>query len=237
LKVVSHLLFSVRDRHGKVRSVVALVTDLTRRMQAERSREEIEARFQDMVARIADYLFSARVEQGSLKYEFCSPVIEKITGYPEEFFLNDNWFWFKIILLDDQQRVQDELLNLFTQRDDEGVIEYRIRARGGETRWLQSRFTILRNDKGKVERVIGAVSDAKKRRKRRCAKPSASSARWSKPCTSWWSRSTVRAGFHSPIARFIACWVTVTAPCSAKAFMITFTRNRPMRSRRFFKIS
>ncbi|MCL4704709.1 PAS domain S-box protein [bacterium] len=159
LKVVSLLLFPVRDRNGKVRSVVAMVTDLTERTRAERSRKEIEARFQDMVARIADYLFSARVEHGSLKYEFCSPVIEKITGYPEEFFLNDNWFWFKIILLDDQQRVQEELLNLFTQREDEGVIEYRIRARHGDTRWLQSRFTVLRNDKGKIERVIGAVSD------------------------------------------------------------------------------
>lgn len=159
VKVVSHLLFPVRDRRNKVRSVVALVTDLTERTHAEKGRQEIEARFQDMVARISDYLFSARVEHGSLKYEFCTPVIERVTGYPPDFFLNDNWFWFKIILVEDQQRVQDELLNLFTQREEEGVVEYRIRTRRGETRWLQSRFTILRNDKGKVERVIGAVSD------------------------------------------------------------------------------
>ncbi|MDZ7308868.1 MAG: PAS domain S-box protein, partial [candidate division KSB1 bacterium] len=159
LRVISHLLFPVRDRRNKVRSVVALVTDLTERTRAEKGRQEIEARFQDMVARISDYLFSARVELGSLKYEFCTPVIERVTGYSADFFLNDNWFWFKIIVVDDQQRVQDELLSLFTQREEEGVVEYRIRTRRGETRWLQSRFTILRNDKGKVERVIGAVSD------------------------------------------------------------------------------
>ncbi len=160
LKIISHDLFPVYDRRDKVSSVVALVTDLTERTKAEHQQQQISDRYQDMVTRITDYLFSARVEHSSLKYEFCTPAVEKVTGYPEVFFLNDDWFWFTIIDAGDKSRVQQELVKLLERRDvDDGVIEYRIRARRGETRWLQSRFTILRSVEGVVERLIGAVSD------------------------------------------------------------------------------
>jgi PAS domain S-box-containing protein len=159
-KILSHDLFPVYDRRDKVSSVVALVTDLTERTQAEHRQQQISARYQDMVSRISDYLFSAKVQHGSLKYEFCTPAVEKVTGYREEFFLNDDWFWFTIIDAGDKPRVQQELVKLLERRDvDDGVIEYRIRARRGETRWVQSRFTFLRGAEGGIERLIGAVSD------------------------------------------------------------------------------
>ena len=165
LKVVSQLLFPVHDRFGKVRNVVDMLTDLTERTKAELGRSLIEKRYEDMAARISDYLFSAKVERGGMRYEFCTPVVEKITGYPGEFFLNDNWFWFTIIDGQDKQRVQDELLRLLSSHNQqEGVIEYRIRSRKGEMRWVQSRFTIIRNPEGQPERLLGAVSDISSRK-------------------------------------------------------------------------
>ena len=159
-KVITYDLFPLYDRREKVTSVVALVTDLTERTKAEHRRQQITARYQDMVSRISDYLFSARVLHGSLKYEFCTPAVERVTGYPEEFFLKDDWFWFTIIDAGDKQRVQQELVKLLERREaHEGVIEYRIRARRGEARWVQSRFTVVRDAAGNVERLIGAVSD------------------------------------------------------------------------------
>ncbi len=160
LKVISHFLYPMYDRSGKVDRVVALISDLTKHTQAEQHRRQIAERYQNMVARISDFLFSAKVEHGSLQYEFCTPAVEKVTGYTEAYYLNDNWFWFTIIDADDKQRVQEELGKLISKREaQEGVIEYRIRARGGETRWVQTRFTFLRDAAGEVERVIGAVSD------------------------------------------------------------------------------
>lgn len=165
LRIISHDLFPVYDRRDKVASVVALVTDLTERTKAEYRQQQISVRYQEMVSRISDYLFSATVAHGSLKYEFCTPAVEKVTGYPEEFFLNDDWFWFTIIDAADKARVQQELVKLFERRDvQEGVMEYRIRARRGETRWVQSRFTILRDAQGSVERLVGAASDITRRK-------------------------------------------------------------------------
>ncbi len=165
LKVIAHDLFPLYDRREKVASVVAIISDLTERTRAEHRRQQIAARYQDMVSRISDYLFSAKVEHGSLQYEFCTPAVEKVTGYPEEFFLKDDWFWFTIIDPGDKQRVQQELVKLFERREaQEGVIEYRLRARRGDTRWVQSRFTILRDAQGGVERLIGAVSDITRRK-------------------------------------------------------------------------
>lgn len=160
LKVLSHFLYPMYDRAGKVDRVVALVSDLTAHTRAEQNRRQIAERYQNMVARITDFLFSAKVEQGSLHYEFCTPAVEKVTGYGEQYFLNDNWFWFTIIDADDKQRVQDDLGKLIAKRDaDEGLLEYRIRARRGETRWVQTRFSFVRDVAGEVERVLGAVSD------------------------------------------------------------------------------
>ncbi len=165
LKIISHDLFPVYDRRDKVTRVVALVTDLTERTKAEHRQQQISSRYQDMVSRISDYLFSAKIEHGSLQYEFCTPAVEKVTGYPEEFFLKDDWFWFTIIDASDKPRVQQELVRLLERREaSEGVIEYRIRARRGETRWVQSRFTVLRDAKDGVERLIGAVSDISARK-------------------------------------------------------------------------
>ncbi len=160
VKVVSHFIYPMYDRDGKVDRVVALINDLTEHTRAEQQRQQIAERYQNMVAHISDFLFSAKVVQSSLQYEFCTAAVEKITGFAEEYFLNDNWFWFTIIDTDDKQRVQEELGRLIRKREiQEGNIEYRIRARGGETRWVQTRFTFLRDAAGEVERLLGAVSD------------------------------------------------------------------------------
>jgi PAS domain S-box-containing protein len=160
IKVISHFLYPMYDRAGKVDRVVALVTDLTERTRAEQTRRQIAERYQNMVARISDFLFSAKAAEGSLQYEFCTPAVEKVTGYTEQHFLNDKWFWFTIIDADDKQRVQDELGKLIAKRDaQEGMLEYRIRARGGETRWVQARYTFVRDAAGEVERLLGAVTD------------------------------------------------------------------------------
>ena len=160
LKILSHDLFPVYDRRDKVASVVALVSDLTERTKAEQRQQQIAKRYQNIVSRISDYLFSAKVEHGSLRYEFCTPAVEKVTGYPEESFLKDDWFWFTIIDAGDKPRVQQEMVKVLERREmNEGVIEYRIRARRGEVRWVQSRFTVLRDAKDGVERLIGAVTD------------------------------------------------------------------------------
>lgn len=160
VKVIAHFIYPVYDRTGKVDRVVALVSDLTARTRAEQNRRQIAERYQNMVARITDFLFSAKVRQSSLQYEFCTPAVEKVTGYSEEYFLNDNWFWFTIIDADDKQRVQEELGKFIAKRDaQEGLLEYRIRARGGETRWVQTRFSFVRDAAGDVEHILGAVTD------------------------------------------------------------------------------
>lgn len=160
VKVIAHFLYPMYDRTGRVDRVVALVSDLTAHTRAEQNRRQIAERYQNMVARITDFLFSAKVQQSSLQYEFCTPAVEKVTGYTEQYFLNDNWFWFTIIDSDDKQRVQDELGKFIAKRDaQEGLLEYRIRARGGETRWVQTRFSFVRDTAGEVEHILGAVTD------------------------------------------------------------------------------
>ena len=158
-KIISHTLFPIHDKFGKVHSVVVLVNDLTENYEAEHIRSKIETRYQHVVSRISDYIFSAVVHYDSLQYEFCTNAVEKITGYPEEFFLNDNWFWFTIIHPDDKKHVQNDLLKVLSKGGNEGVIQYRIRSRREGIRWVLCHFTALRDEKDKVERVIGVVSD------------------------------------------------------------------------------
>ena len=82
---------------------------------------------------------------GSMLY--VSPACERITGYPPEAFYNDPELLWRIVHPDDLALVQSNLFNGRPTPDD-GEIEFRIRRKDGQERWLSHASRPVIDDDG-----------------------------------------------------------------------------------------
>ena len=152
----------VRDESGKLHRWFGTSTDITERKQAE---EQI---------RTANYRFSIAEEAArGFSYEWNldtdtvtrSASLQNVLGYePGE--LADTWeAWTALMHPDDLIMTKAQsvaFLNQFT--DERSGYEYRVRHKNGHYCWLYERAMLLRDEAGRVQRVIGQTVDITERK-------------------------------------------------------------------------
>ena len=148
---------------GGQKYLVAVVVDATetRRLLEELRRSE--ELYRETVEAIPDYIYKVRWEDGKLKPELCTPAVERITGYPPRAYLEDPWFWFKIIHPADRPRVRALLERLF--KGEAVTAEFRVTCKNGEVKWLRDSATPILDSRGRVVGVTGVVSDITRAKK------------------------------------------------------------------------
>jgi len=95
-----------------------------------------------------------------LKTVFYTSAIKKITGYAEDEYSTDEKLWIKVIHPDDVGQTIHKIKNLYrdpARNFDE--LEYRIIGKNGNVIWLKNKITIMRNNSGEVEKIVGICSD------------------------------------------------------------------------------
>jgi len=140
--------------------IVSTLRDVTNERQILKNLEQSEQRFRNILENIDDCLWSTEKIDAEFERIFYSPAIQKITGYPADYFSRDRRLWVKIIHPDDAEKVVSELRNFYkniSQKDLE--IEYRIINNIGSTVWIRNKITVLRDKFGFVEKIFGLVSD------------------------------------------------------------------------------
>ncbi len=154
--------FPLRDSTGKIYALGAICTDITESLKIETALRASEDRHRQISELTSDYVYSGLVfPDDSVKTEWISGALEKITGYTrEELVAFPNGF---IDLL-----IPEDLNKLLAQspQEHEAVsLEYRIRRKDGEIRWLHDRTKHLPgNEPGNARRQIGAVQDITERK-------------------------------------------------------------------------
>ncbi len=148
---------------GGQQYLVAVVVDATetRRLLEELRRSE--ELYRETVSTIPDYLYKVRWERGELKPELYTPVVEKITGYPPQAYLEDPWLWFKIIHPEDKPRVRALLERLVEGEAVSG--EFRVLCKDGQVKWVRDSATPILDHQGRVVGVTGVVSDITRAKK------------------------------------------------------------------------
>ncbi|MGC9503629.1 PAS domain S-box protein [Baaleninema sp.] len=142
---------------NKVR--VTAVRDITERQESERALRQSEARYRAISELASDYIYSAEVTpDGNPIVQWATQSFDRITGYSRDE-VESMGGWSAVVHPDDRDRVRHR----FTQNrvaDWEGVLEYRIVTRDGETRWLRdyARPNWQESEGDKV-RLLGAVQD------------------------------------------------------------------------------
>ncbi len=97
------------------------------------------------------------------RVDFFDDKIEELTGYPKADFDARKIRWSDLILPEDLEAVKS-LFKQGLQTSRSYVREYRIRDRGGRSRWVQDRGQIISNDRGEVDHISGVLFDISERK-------------------------------------------------------------------------
>lgn len=149
---------------GDVESVLAFSIDVTERERAQKALENALQELQMITSSISDVLWVGEFDpQGVYRITYVSPVMEKLTGRPAEFFLQDARHWLEIVHPDDRQKIVEMDQRAYHGDLEEAEEEYRLIDATGQVRWVRDNIRIFRLANG-VVRFVGVVSDITERK-------------------------------------------------------------------------
>jgi two-component system NtrC family sensor kinase len=147
---------------------LALITarDVREQRDAHERVKRVEGELRRVLASVSDGLWSAEIDGGGQwTYHYVSPVIEKITGRPPEFFTGGAKHWWTVVLPEDRSRC--ERATGRWRKGESSQEEYRILRPDGSCRWV--RDSVLTSagtttSKGPGIRLDGILTDITERK-------------------------------------------------------------------------
>jgi two-component system cell cycle sensor histidine kinase/response regulator CckA len=131
---------------------VSIVVDLTERKRVEQALRDSEERFRRLAENEQDIVYRYRLEPPG--YEYVSPAVLPLTGYTPEELYADPQIANEIVHPDDRPLLERVLL----ERRTEPTV-YRCIRKGGEIVWMEDRFSVVRDDEGRVVAFEGIARD------------------------------------------------------------------------------
>jgi PAS domain S-box-containing protein len=145
-----------------IRRAIAAAREHADRLRAERSLRESEARFRRLAQNAPDVIFRFRLKPEPIGYEFVSPAIEKVTGYPaDEFYANPK-------LAGMLAHPEDQAMIRAISDSGEvptGAREVRWIRRDGSIAVTEQRFVPIRDESGQLVAIEGIARDITERKR------------------------------------------------------------------------
>ncbi|MCB0168260.1 MAG: PAS domain S-box protein [Anaerolineae bacterium] len=142
-----------------------IVHDISEQKKAAERLRHTTQELQRVTTSISDYLWSAELdEDGNWSHNYYSPVVEKITGYPPQFFLENPERWLSTVYPDDQPRLLTALQRIISRQSEREEEEYRTIRPDGTLCWVRDSVIVTQLAPDHL-RVDGVVSDITERRR------------------------------------------------------------------------
>lgn len=138
-----------------------IVRDVTERRRMEDALRTSEERFRQIAAHVPTCFWILRVPDGSIEY--VSPAFETIWGRPREPLARLPAIWWRSVLREDRPRAAAMSRGALA-RHGYGEAEYRIRRADGAIRWIWEKANPIRDDAGRLVRVVGTSRDITERK-------------------------------------------------------------------------
>jgi PAS domain S-box-containing protein len=144
--------------------VAGSLADITDRKAAadevRRRRDEL----QRLMSSIADALWSAEIGvDGAFTYRYYSPVVERISGRPAEYFLESPDRWLGTSHPADRPQLAEAFRRITSAATDREDAEYRILRPDGSLRWIRDSMRATRTEDGRIllDGVVGDITERK----------------------------------------------------------------------------
>ncbi|MET1028666.1 MAG: diguanylate cyclase [Dongiaceae bacterium] len=144
------------DASGQPRGGVAVFRDVTEQRRMEQILRSSEERFALAVAGSKDGIFDYKPVSGEIWF---SPRYKEILGYDDADFPNDVVFWKSLMLAEDYTATRRQYFDYETGILPAVDILQRFRHKNGSLVYVQSRSLGVRDEKERVVRVVGAITD------------------------------------------------------------------------------
>jgi PAS domain S-box-containing protein len=145
---------------------LALITarDVRERHEAQARLQQAEGELRRVLASVSDCLWSASLNgAGHWEYSYLSPVVEKLTGRPLNFFHAGPDRWADVVHPEDRQRWRQAEMRLRAGKPS--LEEYRILRPDGTVRWVRASVLVNRDPAGgRPPRLDGVLTDVTERR-------------------------------------------------------------------------
>ena len=146
----------LKGEDGKPTGLMSIGRDLTDVKEAQKKIKESEARYRGFVENFDGIAF-----QGSIGFKpfFFHGAVEQITGYTESDFVEGELSWDDVVLKDDIKKLLEIRTELENTLGFSNVMEYRIRRKDGQIRWIRQHIQNIsvEGDEGFV--VQGSLID------------------------------------------------------------------------------
>lgn len=146
----------LRDAKGQSRGGVVVFRDNTEQREMQENLRRSEERFALAIAGSKDGIFDYNPITGQVWF---SPRYKAILGYRDIDFPNDIAFWKSRMLPDDHARSTEQFLQYQAGEIDSIEIRQRFRHRDGSIVHVQNRASGIRDERGRIVRLVGAITD------------------------------------------------------------------------------
>jgi PAS domain S-box-containing protein len=136
--------------------VIASLVDISQRKAAERALIERDEQFRQLTENISDVLFELDAELAKTLY--INPAYERVWGRTCQSLYDNPVSFLDAVSPEDHDRVRASV-SAVQHGDDPGPIEFRIHRPDGQLRWIRARAVAIRDEHGRVYRIVGVSQD------------------------------------------------------------------------------
>lgn len=154
---------AIHGPDGDVRATIALVSDITARMQAEQALQDRERMWATMLGNLPGFVYRCANDR-NWTMEFISHGCQEVTGYsPEDFTMNKTVAFNDIVDPRHRERLWNKWQEVL-ERKELFEDEYKIIARDGSLRWVWERGRGIFGEEGELLFLEGFITDVTQRK-------------------------------------------------------------------------
>ncbi len=146
---------------GRDRMVVAIL-DRSEALGAQRDLRASEERFRLIATTVGEVFWIHAIQPERMEY--VSPAFEEVWGQPVDVLYEDPTRWSASILPEDLPAVEASWTEALAGRSERVRFAYRIRRPDGQLRWIEDEGSAIRDDDGRVLRMVGLAKDVTERK-------------------------------------------------------------------------